>query len=231
MDGPILSFQIKMRAVEYTLVLFVLSFGNVVVNENIAGRQTASSIGGGGGSSVNFGSEIPIENGRGAAGAETTGRAGSAGVPGSGAAARNESFANFLNDARYGRFGVGSGTSSSGWNFSPFTSRSRIVETKYGRVQGLSITLFPNVHYSGKNNPLKNKIVEVCTKISYKHEVHRRYQHFIHVRWLFCDFLKEHSMNHKLLFFSGVLRNSICLSSNQILSLCPNANSCAMEWC
>ncbi|ODN01298.1 Neuroligin-1 [Orchesella cincta] len=120
----------------------------LAVNENVAGRQTPAN--------VNFQSEIPIENGRSA----TTGAGGG----------RNESFANFLNDARYGRFGVGSGgsgTSSSGWNFSPFTSRSRIVETKYGKVQGLSITLFPNIHYSGKNNPLKNKIVEIFLGIPY----------------------------------------------------------------
>jgi len=133
------SFQIKMRALEFMVIFFVLSFGKVAVNENVAGKQTPAN--------ANFQSEVPTENGRSA----TTGAGGG----------RNESFANFLNDARYGRFGVGSGTSSSGWNFSPFTSRSRIVETKYGKVQGLSITLFPNIHYSGKNNPLKNKIVEV----------------------------------------------------------------------
>ncbi|CAL8094811.1 unnamed protein product [Orchesella dallaii] len=55
-------------------------------------------------------------------------------------------------------------------------SRSRIIETKYGKVQGLSLTLFPQ-HQSqqqqqqsqGKSssNSLKNKIVEVFLSIPY----------------------------------------------------------------
>lgn len=37
------------------------------------------------------------------------------------------------------------------------TTRSRIVETKYGKLQGMSIT----IGAQGRHNPLKNKIVEV----------------------------------------------------------------------
>jgi len=42
-------------------------------------------------------------------------------------------------------------------------SRSRVIDTKYGKVQGLSVNLFENANqqYQGRNNPLKNRIVEV----------------------------------------------------------------------
>jgi len=66
--------------------------------------------------------------------------------------------ADFMSDSRFGR-GGGSGTSS--WSFPSTTARSRIVETKYGRVQGLSVTLFTNIQHTGRNFPLRNKIVEV----------------------------------------------------------------------
>lgn len=65
------------------------------------------------------------------------------------------------------RFGRG-GTNNN-WQHSSNAARSRIVETKYGRIQGLSLTLFSNLHYSGnKNFPLKNKIVEVKFRL-FKH--------------------------------------------------------------
>ncbi|XP_035713030.1 neuroligin-4, Y-linked [Folsomia candida] len=43
------------------------------------------------------------------------------------------------------------------------TTRSRIVETKYGKLQGMSIT----IGAQGRHNPLKNKIVEVYVGIPY----------------------------------------------------------------
>ena len=44
------------------------------------------------------------------------------------------------------------------------TTLSRVIDTKYGKVQGLSLTLFPN--YQAKNpHPLRNKIVEVSTRL------------------------------------------------------------------
>ncbi|CAG7720187.1 unnamed protein product [Allacma fusca] len=67
----------------------------------------------------------------------------------------------------------GSTSSSTSPNNNSPTARSRIIETKYGKVQGLSITLFPhlstmgNQHHSSKSNPLKNKLVEVFLNIPY----------------------------------------------------------------
>lgn len=43
----------------------------------------------------------------------------------------------------------------------PSTTLSRIVQTKYGKVQGLSLTLFSNYGQKVSNHPLRNKIVEV----------------------------------------------------------------------
>jgi len=44
---------------------------------------------------------------------------------------------------------------------SPSTTLSRIIETKYGKVQELSLTLFSNHQQKNYNHPLRNKIVEV----------------------------------------------------------------------
>jgi hypothetical protein len=52
--------------------------------------------------------------------------------------------------------GIGGGGVGTGSGQTGDSSRSRIIETKYGRVQGLSITIA-----QGKVNPLKNKYVEV----------------------------------------------------------------------
>jgi hypothetical protein len=40
------------------------------------------------------------------------------------------------------------------------TTLSRVIDTKYGKVQGLSLTLFPSYQAKGAH-PLRNKIVEV----------------------------------------------------------------------
>ncbi|OXA46621.1 Neuroligin-4, X-linked [Folsomia candida] len=82
---------------------------------------------------------------------------------------RNNETVGFMGDtSRFGRGGGTSASSSSPWTFSSTAARSRIVETKYGRVQGLSVTLFSNLHYSGNRNfPLKNKIVEIYMSIPY----------------------------------------------------------------
>lgn len=73
---------------------------------------------------------------------------------------RNET-GGFMSDMAF-RFVRGGTGISSPWTFSSTAARSRIVETKYGRVQGLSVALFSNIHYStNRNFPLKNKIVEV----------------------------------------------------------------------
>lgn len=48
------------------------------------------------------------------------------------------------------------GTGGTGTSSNSGPTRSRIVETKYGKVQGISVTIA-----QGRHNPLKNKIVEV----------------------------------------------------------------------
>jgi hypothetical protein len=52
--------------------------------------------------------------------------------------------------------GLGGSKAEGGTSSEGSSSRSRIIETKYGKVQVLSITIA-----QGRNNPLKNKIVEV----------------------------------------------------------------------
>jgi hypothetical protein len=81
----------------------------------------------------------------------------------------NDGASDFMSDSRFGR-GGGSGGGTSSWSFPSTTARSRIVETKYGRVQGLSVTLFTNIQHTSRNFPLRNKIVEV--RIHYSHILH-----------------------------------------------------------